>query len=72
MDREGIGIELDKWNVPSDKSQLSVDAFRRFFSARCGIRTEEHHLVRRTRTSAAISIHKFCHDEAVEERMPRG
>ena len=49
---KGIGIELDKWNVPKVNTRhLSIDACRGVFRRRCGFRPEEHHLVRRTRPS---------------------
>ena len=49
---EGIGIELDKWNVPKvDKTHVSIHASASVLRRRCGIRAQEHHLVGGTRPS---------------------
>ena len=49
---KGIGIELDKWNVPKvDKITFQSTLPRGVLRRRCGIRPEEHHLVGRARPS---------------------
>ena len=47
-----LGIEFDKWDVPqSGQDDLSVDPRGSVLRRRCGVRAEEHHLVRRARPS---------------------
>ena len=70
---KGIGIELDKWNVPkvnaitfqSTRSEVFFGGDAAFGPKNIIWSVEHGH-------QAAISIHKFCHDEPIEERMARG
>src|SRR5258707_478377 len=70
---KGIGIELDKWNVPkvnaiTFQSTLSGVFFGgdAAFGPKNIIWSVEHG------HQAAISIHKFCHEEPIDERLARG
>jgi formate dehydrogenase beta subunit len=70
---KGIGIELDKWNVPkvnartfqSTRTEVFFGGDAAFGPKNIIWSVEHGH-------QAAISIHKFCHDESIEERLPRG
>jgi len=70
---KGIGIELDKWNVPkvnaitfqSTRSEVFFGGDAAFGPKNIIWSVEHGH-------QAAISIHKFCHDEPIEERLARG
>ena len=70
---KGIGIELDKWNVPkvnaitfqSTRPEVFFGGDAAFGPKNIIWSVEHGH-------QAAISIHKFCHDEPIEERMARG
>ncbi len=70
---KGIGIELDKWNVPkvnaktfqSTRPEVFFGGDAAFGPKNIIWSVEHGH-------QAAISIHKFCHDEPIEERLPRG
>jgi formate dehydrogenase (NADP+) beta subunit len=70
---KGIGIELDKWNVPKVNARTFQSTLPQVFfggDAAFGpkniIWSVEHG------HQAAISIHKFCHDESIDERLARG
>jgi formate dehydrogenase beta subunit len=70
---KSTGIELDKWNVPkvnaktfqSTRSEVFFGGDAAFGPKNIIWSVEHGH-------QAAISIHKFCNDESVEERLPRG
>jgi formate dehydrogenase (NADP+) beta subunit len=70
---KGIGIELDKWHVPkvdpvtfqSTRSEVFFGGDAAFGPKNIIWSVEHGH-------QAAISIHKFCNDEPLDERMPRG
>src|SRR5579862_9196408 len=70
---KGIGIELDKWNVPkvnartfqSTRAEVFFGGDAAFGPKNIIWSVEHGH-------QAAISIHKFCHDESIDERLPRG
>jgi formate dehydrogenase (NADP+) beta subunit len=70
---KGIGIELDKWHVPkvngrtfqSTRPEVFFGGDAAFGPKNIIWSVEHGH-------QAAISIHKFCHDESIEERLPRG
>ena len=70
---KGIGIELDKWNVPkvnaitfqSTRPEVFFGGDAAFGPKNIIWSVEHGH-------QAAISIHKFCHDEPIEERLARG
>jgi formate dehydrogenase (NADP+) beta subunit len=70
---KNIGIELDKWNVPkvnaltyqSTRAEVFFGGDAAFGPKNIIWSVEHGH-------QAAISMHKFCHDESVEERLPRG
>jgi NADPH-dependent glutamate synthase beta subunit-like oxidoreductase len=70
---KGIGIELDKWNVPTvNKVTFQSTLPQVFFGGDAAFGPKNIIWSVEHGHQAAISIHKFCHDEAVEERMPRG
>ena len=70
---KGIGIELDKWNVPKvDKTTFQSTLPQVFFGGDAAFGPKNIIWSVEHGHQAAISIHKFCHDEPVEERMPRG
>src|SRR5258708_4191603 len=70
---KGIGIELDKWNVPKvDKITYQSTRPKVFFGGDAAFGPKNIIWSVEHGHQAAISIHKFCQDEAVEERMPRG
>jgi ferredoxin len=70
---KGIGIELDKWNVPKvDKVTYQSTRPEVFFGGDAAFGPKNIIWSVEHGHQAAISIHKFCHDEPVEERMPRG
>jgi formate dehydrogenase (NADP+) beta subunit len=70
---KNAGIELDKWNVPkvdaktfqSTRSEVFFGGDAAFGPKNIIWSVEHGH-------QAAISIHKFCNDESIEERLPRG
>jgi NADPH-dependent glutamate synthase beta subunit-like oxidoreductase len=70
---QGIGIELDKWHVPkvnaltfqSTRSEVFFGGDAAFGPKNIIWSVEHGH-------QAAISIHKFCHDEPLDERLARG
>jgi formate dehydrogenase beta subunit len=70
---KSTGIELDKWNVPkvdaktfqSTRSEVFFGGDAAFGPKNIIWSVEHGH-------QAAISIHKFCNDEPIEERLPRG
>jgi len=69
----GIGIELDKWNVPKvDKTTFQSTLPQVFFGGDAAFGPKNIIWSVEHGHQAAISIHKFCHDEPVKERMPRG
>jgi formate dehydrogenase beta subunit len=70
---KGIGIELDKWNVPkvdaltyqSTRAEVFFGGDAAFGPKNIIWSVEHGH-------QAAISIHKFCHDEPIDERLAQG
>jgi NADPH-dependent glutamate synthase beta subunit-like oxidoreductase len=70
---KGIGLEFDKWNVPKvDKITFQSTLPQVFFGGDAAFGPKNIIWSVEHGHQAAISIHKFCHDEAVLERMPRG
>ena len=70
---KGIGIELDRWNVPTvDKVTFQSTLPQVFFGGDAAFGPKNIIWSVEHGHQAAISIHKFCHDEEVTERMPRG
>jgi ferredoxin len=70
---QGIGIELDRWNVPKvDKVTFQSTRPEVFFGGDAAFGPKNIIWSVEHGHQAAISIHKFCQGEAVEERMPRG
>ncbi|HEY1314404.1 MAG TPA: 4Fe-4S dicluster domain-containing protein, partial [Steroidobacteraceae bacterium] len=68
-----IGIEFDKWNVPKvDKVTFQSTLPAVFFGGDAAFGPKNIIWSVEHGHQAAISIHKFCHDEPVEERMARG
>src|SRR3984957_5296177 len=64
----GIGIELDKWNVPKvDKTTFQSTLPQVFFGGDAAFGPKNIIWSVEHGHQAAISIHKFCHDENVEE-----
>src|ERR1700742_5166090 len=70
---KGIGIELDKWNVPK-VSAITYQSTRPevFFGGDAPFGPKTITWPVKHGHQAAISIHKFCHDEPIEERLARG
>jgi NADPH-dependent glutamate synthase beta subunit-like oxidoreductase/ferredoxin len=70
---QSTGIELDRWNVPkvnaktfqSTRAEVFFGGDAAFGPKNIIWSVEHGH-------QAAISIHKFCHGESIEERLPRG
>ena len=70
---KGIGIDLDKWNVPAvDKVTFQSTLPQVFFGGDAAFGPKNIIWSVEHGHQAAISIHKFCHDEPVRERMARG
>src|SRR5579863_984494 len=70
---KGIGIELYKWKVPPvDKVTFQSTLPQVFFGGDAAFGPKNIIWSVEHGHQAAISIHKFCHDEDVAERMPRG
>src|ERR1700736_704168 len=68
-----VGIELDKWSVPKvDAHTFQSTLSNVFFGGDAAFGPKNIIWSVEHGHQAAISIHKFCHDEAIEERMPRG
>src|ERR1700735_781862 len=68
-----IGIELDRWNVPKvDKVTFQSTLSPVFFGGDAAFGPKNIIWSVEHGHQAAISIHKFCHDESIEERLPRG
>jgi formate dehydrogenase (NADP+) beta subunit len=70
---KGIGIELDKWNVPKVNA-LTFQSTRAevFFGGDSAFGPKNIIWAVEHGHQAAISIHKFCNDEPIEERLARG
>ena len=70
---KGIGIELDQWHVPTvNKVTYQSTLPQVFFGGDAAFGPKNIIWSVEHGHQAAISIHKFCHDEPVEERMARG
>jgi NADPH-dependent glutamate synthase beta subunit-like oxidoreductase len=70
---KGNGIEFDKWNVPKvDPLTFQSTRAEVFFGGDSAFGPKNIIWAVEHGHQAAISIHKFCHDEPVGERMPRG
>jgi formate dehydrogenase beta subunit len=70
---QNIGIELDQWNVPKvDKVTFQSSREGVFFGGDAAFGPKNIIWSVEHGHQAAISIHKYCQGEAVEERMPRG
>src|SRR6201992_1395707 len=70
---KGIGIELDKWNVPKvDATTFQSTRPEVFFGGDSAFGPKNIIWAVEHGHQAAISIHKFCHDEPIEERLARG
>src|ERR1700738_2505724 len=68
-----LGIEFDKWDVPNvDKVTFQSTRPGVFFGGDAAFGPKNIIWAVEHGYQAAISIHKFCHGQAVEERMPRG
>jgi NADPH-dependent glutamate synthase beta subunit-like oxidoreductase len=68
-----IGIEFDQWNVPRvHKVTLQSTLPNVFFGGDAAFGPKNIIWSVEHGHQAAISIHKFCLDEPVEERMPSG
>jgi formate dehydrogenase (NADP+) beta subunit len=69
----GIGIELDKWHVPKvDPVTFQSTRPEVFFGGDAAFGPKNIIWSVEHGHQAAISIHKFCNDEPLDERMPRG
>ncbi|MEA3176421.1 MAG: formate dehydrogenase beta subunit, partial [Gammaproteobacteria bacterium] len=67
------GIELDKWNVPKvDAKTFQSTRPEVFFGGDAAFGPKNIIWSVEHGHQAAISIHKFCNDESIEERLPRG
>jgi formate dehydrogenase (NADP+) beta subunit len=70
---KGIGIELDKWNVPKvDATTYQSTRPEVFFGGDAAFGPKNIIWSVEHGHQAAISIHKFCNKEAVTDRLPRG
>lgn len=70
---KGVGIELDKWNVPKvDKVTFQSTLPQVFFGGDAAFGPKNIIWSVEHGHQAAISIHKFCHEQRVEDRMARG
>jgi formate dehydrogenase beta subunit len=70
---KGIGIELGQWDVPKvNKVTFQSTLPQVFFGGDAAFGPKNIIWSVEHGHQAAISIHKYCHDEAVDERMPRG
>jgi NADPH-dependent glutamate synthase beta subunit-like oxidoreductase len=68
-----IGIEFDQWNVPKvDKLTFQSTRADVFFGGDAAFGPKNIIWSVEHGHQAAISIHKFCHDEPVAERPPCG
>jgi formate dehydrogenase beta subunit len=66
-------IELDKWNVPKvDAKTFQSTRPEVFFGGDAAFGPKNIIWSVEHGHQAAISIHKFCNDESIEERLPRG
>ena len=70
---KSTGIELDKWNVPKvDAKTFQSTRPEVFFGGDAAFGPKNIIWSVEHGHQAAISIHKFCNDESIEERLPRG
>ena len=70
---KNTGIELDKWNVPKvDAKTFQSTRPEVFFGGDAAFGPKNIIWSVEHGHQAAISIHKFCNDESIEERLPRG
>jgi formate dehydrogenase beta subunit len=70
---KSTGIELDKWNVPKvDAKTFQSTRAEVFFGGDAAFGPKNIIWSVEHGHQAAISIHKFCNDESIEERLPRG
>ena len=70
---KSTGIELDKWNVPKvDAKTFQSTRPEVFFGGDAAFGPKNIIWSVEHGHQAAISIHKFCNDEPIEERLPRG
>jgi NADPH-dependent glutamate synthase beta subunit-like oxidoreductase/ferredoxin len=68
-----VGIELDKWSVPKvDAHTFQSTLSNVFFGGDAAFGPKNIIWSVEHGHQAAISIHKFCRDEPVAPRMPRG
>jgi len=68
-----IGIDFDQWSVPKvNKTTFQSTLPGVFFGGDAAFGPKNIIWSVEHGHQAAISIHKYCHDEPVEERMPRG
>ena len=69
-----IGIEFDKWNLPQvDKTTFQSTRAGRVLRRRCGVRSEEHHLVGGARPSGRhLDPQILPRRTGRPMRMPRG
>jgi NADPH-dependent glutamate synthase beta subunit-like oxidoreductase len=70
---QGTGIEFDKWHVPKVNA-LTYQSSRAdvFFGGDAAFGPKNIIWSVEHGHQAAISIHKFCQQQSVEQRMPRG
>jgi formate dehydrogenase (NADP+) beta subunit len=67
------GIELDKWNVPKvDEATFQSTLPNVFFGGDAAFGPKNIIWSVEHGHQAAISIHKFCNQEPIEQRLPRG
>ena len=70
---KNIGIEFDKWSVPKvDKLTYQSTRAEVFFGGDAAFGPKNIIWSVEHGHQAAISIHKFCHDEEIAERLGRG
>jgi formate dehydrogenase (NADP+) beta subunit len=70
---KNAGIELDKWNVPKvDAKTFQSTRPEVFFGGDAAFGPKNIIWSVEHGHQAAISIHKFCNDESIDERLPRG
>lgn len=68
-----IGIEFDQWNVPKvEQSTFQSTLAQVFFGGDAAFGPKNIIWSVEHGHQAAISIHKFCQNEAVTQRLPRG